>query len=127
MQLSDIRDWLKAVFREAEYYYIGRLDSSHEKAIGIYDGELRPDIRCLGPKTYQEKAVSILVHWNQNARETEDAAMRLYSLLRDTHCPVIGGYMVPFISLRHTAPQDCTENGSGTYDRVIEAVFYYNL
>ncbi len=126
MFLKDIRDWLKGVFPQAEHFYIGKLDVSEEKAIGVYQGDPRKARRCVGPTTYAERSVSILVHWTNNARETEGAAQQLYDLLKTADRPVIGGHTVPFIALEDNEPQDCTGGGS-IYESVINAVFYVNL
>lgn len=127
MQLSDIRDYLRKLFPEAEHCYIGRIDSSQAKCIGVYDGSIRPAVRCLGLQTCEELAVSILVHWTDNARETDEAAQRLYDCLKAADFPEIGGHTVPLIRLLHTAPQDCTRPESPVYERVIEAVLIYNF
>lgn len=127
MQLSDIRDYLRELFPEAEHFYIGRIDSGQEKCIGVYDGEPLPAVRPLGPKTYDTLSVSILVYWTENARETAAAARTLYDRLLDASGTFIGGHAVPLISLKHAAPVDCTRPDSPVYEQVIEAVFYYNL
>ena len=104
MQLSDIRDWLKTIFPEAEYFYIGRIDSSQEKCIGVYDGSPVPSAPCISFRTCREIPVSVLIHWNENARETEAAALNLYQHLQDADFPRIGGHTVPLIVMRAVRP-----------------------
>lgn len=127
MQLSDIRDYIREIFPEAAHFQIGRIDGNSEKSIGIYSGEPHEAKPCYGPKTYDTISVSILVYWTENARETDAAAALLYERLNAAHFPTIGGHTVPLIALKHTTPQDCTRPESPVYERVIEAVFFYNL
>lgn len=127
MQLSEIRDYLRTIFPEADHFYIGRIDASKEKCIGVYEGAPLPAVRTFGPKTYDTVPVSILVYWTDNARETASAAKLLYDRLLAADFPTVGGHTVPLIALKHTAPQDCTRPNSPVYEQVIEAVFYYNL
>lgn len=127
MQLSDVRDWLRTVFPEAEHFYIGRIDGNHEKCIGVYDGDPIPPVRCIGPQTYDTLSVSILVYWTDNARDTNAAARLLYDRLRTANFPTIGGTAVPLISLTNAAPVDCTRPDAPVYEQLIQAVIYYNL
>ena len=81
MQLSNVRDWLKTL-DVAENYYIGRLDNKKERSLGVYArrGSGRP-VMALGGLTnsgYGILRVSLLLHWNRNARETEEAARALW-------------------------------------------------
>lgn len=127
MNLSDIREYLKKIFPEAEHFYIGRIDASQEKCIGIYNGQTRPAIRCIGLQTYQEMSVSILIHWTENARETQSSALALYQRLYHADCPEINGYHIPVIHLQSNAPVDCTPPESLIYEYVIDLNLIYNL
>ena len=72
--LADVRDWLKG-FAGAENYYIGTLDSKKPKSLGVYQrkpsGEAHIAIGGLDCTSYDIKQLSLLLHWNKNARETE--------------------------------------------------------
>lgn len=127
MQLCDVRDYIRSIFPEAEHFQIGRIDGNAEKCIGIYSGEQPEAKPCFGKKTYDTLAVSVLVYWAANAKETDAAAKLLYDRLEAADFPEIGGHTVPLIALKHAAPQDCTRPGSPVYERVIEAEIYYNL
>ena len=75
--LSDIRDYLKSI-DIADNYYIGKMDSKKEKSVGVYQRGKQGYKVALGGKKnkkYDVKSVSILIHWNQNARETEEHAL----------------------------------------------------
>lgn len=131
--LADIKDWLKTLDMGADRYYVGRLNTKPDKAIGIYSreqgsGKSRIPIGGRKNKTYEEKAVSILIHWNNNSRETEEAAFSLYKKLaaiegefdiRETH--------VKYIRLMTKEPVDVGTDEKGVYERVIWIDFIYEL
>ena len=127
MQLSDVRDWLKEIFPEAEHFYIGRIDSSQEKCIGIYDGNPLPDSPCISFRTFCEIPVSILIHWTENAKASQEAALKLYHCLQNIHFPEIGGHAVPLIVLLNSSPVDCTPPESLIYEYVIHINIFYNI
>jgi hypothetical protein len=127
MQLSDVRNWLRALFPEAAHLYTGRIDGRQERCIGVYDGNPLPASACLGPVTCAELSVSVLLHWTDNASETEEAAALLYQRISEADRPEIGGREVPLIRLLHDAPVDCTRPDSPAYERVIDMIIIYNL
>ena len=59
----------------ADHFYIGKLDNKKDKSIGVYQLERSspPGIAIGGISNTKtmEKSVSILIHWNKNAKETE--------------------------------------------------------
>ena len=78
MTLSDVRDWLKSL-NCAEHYYIGKLDRKQDKSLGVYSRAQTgaPAEIALGGLAATKtavKRVSLLVHWNNSAKETEAAA-----------------------------------------------------
>ena len=75
MTLAEVRDWLKTI-STAEHFYIGKLDAKQDKSLGVYSRAALgqpPDIALGGLSCTKTavKQVSILLHWNQNAKETE--------------------------------------------------------
>ena len=87
--LSSVRDWLKTLIT-AQHYYVGKLDKKPERTVGVYQRKNpAPPVRAIGSEsTYEIKPISILIHWNKNADETEKAAMELYTKLRaGRHAP----------------------------------------
>lgn len=89
MTLVDIKDWLKTL-NVAEHYYIGRLDNKQEQSLGIYDGSAdrnRP-VMALGGlqnSSYNVRAITLLLHWNRDKQETEEAARSLWDQLVGVH------------------------------------------
>lgn len=129
MTLSDVRDWLKTLGL-AGHYYVGKLDRKADKSIGVYSRAgtgTQPDTALGGldcTKT-ELKRVSILLHWNNNARETETAAQALFEALRAAESVQIGGRQVDYICLMVPEPVDVGTDEAGIYERVIWANIYY--
>lgn len=129
MTLTAVRDWLKT-FTAAEHYYIGKLDAKQDKSLGVYSratmGQL-PDIALGGLSCTKTavKQVSILLHWNQNAKETDTAAQALFEQLQTAETIQIGGTQVAFLQLLVPEPVDVGTDDNGVYERVIWVDFYY--
>lgn len=127
--LSDVRDWLKTLNTGANNFYIGRLDAKKDKSIGIYP------LKVSGPPTVAlggldatktaTKSVSILLHWNKNAKETEIAALNLFEKLLSAEPVTIGSTKVNYIKLLVPEPVDVNTDTNGVYERVIQCELYY--
>lgn len=127
MILSDVKDWLKTL-NVAEHYYVGKLDNKQDKSLGVYQRDAgQPNIALggLANSKYAVKRVSLLLHWNNNAKETEIAAYELYEKLLTTDRPIIGTKQVYVISMQTAEPQDVGTDDAGIYERVIWADIYY--
>ncbi len=126
--LADVRDWLKT-FANADHYYIGKLDNKQDKSIGVYSlNSNSPPVIAIGgleDTSFDKKSVSILIHWNKNADETEKAAYSLFErLLEKTHF-YIGGTLVFYLKINVPEPVDVATDDRGVYERVIEFDLYY--
>lgn len=122
--LADVRDFLKS-FGLFENYGVGRIDSSKKNTLGVYN--LRTGRhKTIGGNTqkYDAKGVSLLIHGNTNATETEMLANRLYEALCASVGGEIGGKRIYIIELLQDAPVDVDEADGGIYEYVIEAIFY---
>ncbi len=128
LTLADVRDWLKS-FGFAEHYYIGKLDNKEQKSIGVYQrketGTPRITIGGLDNTRYDMKRISVLLHWNQNARETEEAALAFWEKLREVTNVQIGETHVDYLMLLVPEPQDVGTDDNGVYERVIWFDLYY--
>lgn len=124
--LSDIRDFLKTVFK-AEHYYIGKLDNKQDKSLGVYTlkGNGAPVTAIGTQSTYDIIGVSLLLHWNNNANETEVTARTLYEKLRTIKNFKINDKQIYMIELLVPEPIDVGTDDKGTYERVIEMNLYY--
>ena len=128
MTLADIRDWIKEL-GVGEHFYIGKLDNKKEKSIGVYQREPYgpPQIAIGGLDATKTavKQVSILIHWNKNAKETEGSAQFLYNKLLCERNVTINGTHVNYIYLAIPEPIDVGTDDSGVYERVIWMDLYY--
>lgn len=126
--LAEVRDWIKT-FNAANNYYIGKIDNKQENSIGIYQRKTIDGPRvAIGGRllaSYDVKSISILIHWNKNANETEKRAQYLYNRLFEAESVVIGGIPVKLIALLQNEPVDVGTDDNNVYERVIELDLYY--
>lgn len=124
--LSDIRDFLKTVFK-AEHYYIGKLDNKQDKSLGVYSlKQSGAPTRAIGDEsTYSTMCVSLLLHWNNNANETERQARNLFETLYSVKDVEINKHTIYIIELLTPEPVDVGTDDKGVYEQVIEVKFYY--
>ena len=126
--LAEVRDWIKT-FNAANNYYIGKIDNKQENSIGIYQRKTIDGPRvAIGGRSltsYDVKSISILIHWNKNANETEKRAQYLYNRLFEAESVVIGETPIKMISLLQNEPVDVGTDDNNVYERVIELDLYY--
>lgn len=127
--LAEIRDWIKN-FGIGENFYIGKLDNKKDKSIGIYQRRTQDQtyhtaiggINCTKVNT---KHVSILLHWNKNARETEEAANDLFEKIIETTDITIAKKHIYYVRMDTNEPIDVGTDEKGIYERVIWITFFY--
>jgi hypothetical protein len=121
--------WVKTLPTKPEHYYCGMLNSKKDKSFGIYQlKDQRSRDISLGGITNTKtavKGISILVHWTQSTRETEDIAAALYNNLATIENIVIGGKRVNYIQLLHNESIDVGADENGICERVIEFIIHY--
>lgn len=126
--LAEVRDWIKT-FNAANNYYIGKIDNKQENSIGIYQRKTIDGPRvAIGGRSltsYDVKSISILIHWNKNANETEKRAQYLYNRLFEAESVVVGGTPIKMIALLQNEPVDVGTDDNNVYERVIELDLYY--
>ena len=126
--LAEVRDWIKT-FNAANNSYIGKIDNKQENSIGIYQRKTIDGPRvAIGGRSltsYDVKSISILIHWNKNANETEKRAQYLYNRLFEAESVVIGGTPIKMIALLQNEPVDVGTDDNNVYERVIELDLYY--
>lgn len=126
--LAEVRDWIKT-FNAANNYYIGKIDNKQENSIGIYQRKTIDGPRvAIGGRSlasYEVKSISILIHWNKNANETEKRAQYLYNRLFEAESVVIGGTPIKMIALLQNEPVDVGTDDNNVYERVIGLDLYY--
>lgn len=128
LSLADVRDWIKTL-KVGDDFYIGKLDAKKEKSVGVYQRQLSSSpvipIGGLSNKKYDMKPVSILIHWNKNARETEEASFDMFNKLLNIGSVMIGEIPIHYIRLMVPEPQDVGTDDKGVYERVIWLDLYY--
>ncbi|MDF2610043.1 MAG: hypothetical protein K0R92_1517 [Lachnospiraceae bacterium] len=128
LYLEDVRDFISglAVVTD-DHVYMGKMDNKKEKSIGVYQlKQARAPIVGIGDTgTYKVKPVSVLVHWNKSARETEREAWKLYELLRLTQNVTINDTTIIYIQMLQEEPVDVDMDDSKVYERVIEINIFY--
>lgn len=125
--LSDVRDFLKTL-GIADHYYIGKLDNKKEKSVGVYQREKQGYSVALGGsknKKYDVKSVSILIHWNKNARETEEQALFIFEKLKNIKQVTMGNTLVYYTMPRVDEPVDVGSDDACVYERVIWIDIYF--
>ena len=123
MILADVRDWLKTL-NVAENYYCGRLENKKEKSLGVYNGASSgTPVMALGGlqnSSYDVKAVSLLLHWNRNSKETEKAAQVLWEhLITARSVDVSESEHIHFLQLTVPEPIAVGTDENGVYEYVI--------
>lgn len=125
MTLANVRDFLKTIIN-AEHFYIGRLDNKQDKSVGVYTLKTGGEpLRGVGTElSYDVIAVSLLIHWNNNANETEVCARTLYNKLRTIKNVTINNSKVYLIQLLTPEPIDVGTDNE-VYERVIEMKIFF--
>lgn len=126
LYLADVRDWI----RDLTGYscYMGKLDRKQPQSLGVYqrDGRGSADLTPIGgQKGTRVKSLSLLLHWNQNADETEREAWSLCEKLKSPREFPLGDAFVSYIHLRTTEPVDVGTDDRGIYERVVWMDVYY--
>lgn len=124
--LSDIRDWIRE-FGIGDNFSVGRINGDKDRSVGVYQrGTPARPVRAIGQmSSYEIKQVSVLIHWNKNADETEKAACELYKRLGAASPCTINGTKIYILQLLQSEPVNISTDDNGVYERVIEFDLYY--
>lgn len=124
--LSEFKDYLKT-FNIGEHFSIGKIDSTKDKSIGVYGDVNSQRIEAIGKDSSYDKAnMRILVHWNKNLKETEQAARSLYETLRYQNNFIIGtDTYIQYIDLLQGEPTFVGTDENGVYEYVITLSLIY--
>lgn len=128
--IGDVRDYIAGLgIADNINVYCGKLDDKKNKSIGIYNNNKQRPVQMavggLNNSSYRVKSVSILVHWNTSARDTEKTAEKLYNMLRDMNHITINDTKVFFTKMLVDEPVDVGTDDKGIFESVIELDIYY--
>lgn len=123
---ANVRDWLKTLIA-AEHFYIGKLDNKPDKSVGVYPlNQSGAPLTGIGQDTtYDTLSVSVLVHWNNSASQTETAVHALFETIRTARNVAISGHKVYYLELLTAAPFSVGTDEKGVYEWVVEIKIYY--
>ena len=127
--LATFRDYLKSI-NLADHYYIGKIDNSKLKTIGLYGQPGFSRIEAIGRcSSYDVAGIRILVHWNKNAKESEEAARTIFESIRYiTDADITGAsgaIHVNYLDLLEPEPNFIGTDDNGVYEYHISARLYY--
>lgn len=127
--LADVRDWLSGLGAVDATWTIGRFESDQMQRACVYQ---RPDysgatvaLGGSGATKTLVKRVQVLLHWNRNHRETEEAAQALYEALRFNPRAEIGGATASYVDLQLPEAVDLGSDPNGIFERTIWLDIYY--
>ena len=126
MTLGEVKDWLKTV-TESPKWYVGKINGNDKQCIGVYptQGPVRSiPIGGLKNRSYDTKAVSILIHWGADAVQAEAKAQEIYDALYG-QTAIMSGRQVVLFDMRTGAPISVGTDEKGIYEYVINFVIYY--
>jgi hypothetical protein len=128
--IAEFRDYLKTL-NVAENYYIGKIENSKEYTLGIYADLSTRRVEAIGNEgSYGTFGVRLLLHWNKNARETEESAFDLFDKIRYiTDIDMASGdsiIHVQYLDLDYDEPISMGTDENGVYEYVITGTIYYS-
>lgn len=131
ISLADVREWLKGLGAIDAAWSIGRYEAGKERRCCVYQrpGYGPPPVAIGGRQTTQTlvKGVNVVVRWNANHRETEQAAQALYDVLALNACrgQALGGCTIAYADLALGEPADLGSDEDGIFGRSIALDIYY--
>ena len=123
--LAKLRDYLESQ-EVAEHYYLGKIVNETEKTLGVYSHGRAARIESVGRQSsYDVAGFLLLLHWNKNARESEDAARSLFEKIRYITDQDMDGLYVDYIDLLEAEPSFIGTDNNGVYEFTIAGRIYY--
>lgn len=127
LSLKDVADYVAGLdFVPADHIWIGKLQDKVDKSVGIYPLR-RTGLphNPVGGTDHDVKRISILVHWNNNVVETEEAAYMLFDSIMKSRNVVIHEKEILFNQMQVPEPINVGTDANGIYEYVIEFDIYY--
>lgn len=129
----DILQWLKTLcitnVPEIKNFYCGKLDGKKLNSLGVYNlsTDTAPKIAIggLSNTPTKEMLISLLIHYNNNYRETEEVSNKLFEKLLELEPFSINGHAINNVQLLVSNPKDISTDENGIYERVINFKLIY--
>lgn len=127
MTLLEVCEWLET-FELFEHYYIGKIDGSQQKVLGVYTRANGRPVHALGqPSSYDITGIKLLVHWSQDEDETQTASKNLFKALTDYPAQWIDdNNYIYYVDLQCQEPIDVGMDTNLIYEYVINLNIYSN-
>ena len=123
--LAKFRDYLKTL-DVAEHYYLGKIVNETEKTLGVYSNPSFARVEAIGrDSSYDVAGFMLLLHWNKNARESEDAARDLYNKIRYILDQDMDGLFVYMVDLQNGEPAFIGTDNNGVYEFSMTGRLFY--
>lgn len=130
--IKSILEWLRTFenFSVFDYGYCGKLDNKKEKAFAVYPLKQSgtPYRAFQGLESYSKSGVSLLMHFNKNFVETQEAALNIFNTLNLPYAhelATVDGHKVIYIDLLVPEPVFVGTDNNGIYEFIIEFEIYY--
>lgn len=125
---SDVKEYLKSQINGVNNWYSGSLRDSKEKGICVYSkpamSKNKVAVGGIDNTSTFVQGYAILIHWNKNAKTSEEKAMEIYTQLWGSN-PVINGHRIIKIDLRDANPVSVGVDDNGIYEFVINFDILY--
>lgn len=123
--ISEFKDYLKTL-GVATHYSIGKIDNSKDYSLGVYPNNPQGRIESVGRNSsYGTYGIKLLLHWNKNARETEQSALDLFEKIRYITDLDIEDIHIQYLDLEYDEPMFMGTDENGVYEYVISGTIYY--
>ena len=120
-----VKDYLKAIIKDCDKWYIGKMDENQEKAISLYSN--RRNLEKLSEfkklQSYGILPITLLLRWTKNYNIAETKANDIYELL-DCSSFFIDDYRCN-INCLYDGPIDLGSDENGVYKFSIEFNLLY--
>lgn len=108
--------------------YVGPMPDKPVESIGIYNlrrsGVPYMPVGGISNASYEEKGISLLVHWNESPSEAEQAAINLFNALMNERNATVNNRTVTCIKMLTPEPISVGTDENGIHEYVIECIFY---
>lgn len=129
MTAADFRDLLKRYVSGYAALYAGKYDRNKQYTLCVYSrggGEWQKAMTEY--HATRGTALSVLVHWNKNYTETEQAAQELFETIEGIRAAELyPGIYVDYVQMNMNAPEDLHTDENGVYERIIDITVFSHV